>query len=245
MACEFVWADLSTHDQRSAERFYKQVFGWTFHDLGDGYRVGERDGLWTAGLYPMPDKFRKIGMPTFWMSYIRVPQLEPVVESAKAHGGKVEVNPMPATGGGRVALIRDPAGAGFTCYEGDELVSTNTATPGLRHRHVLHVSSLEAVAEFYNRLFDWTLRPHAHPGRHDLVTPDDQIVAAVQVTPNELKGNFEYWGVYFAVDDIEQASTQLTAAGAEIVETQSINGTPELLAYDTQGAAFYITPPGA
>ena len=65
----------------------------------------------------MPEKFQSIRMPSFWMSYIHVQNIEETVRVAKANGAIIEVSPEAAPGGGLVALIRDPAGAGFTCYE--------------------------------------------------------------------------------------------------------------------------------
>ena len=59
-------------------------------------------------------------MPSFWMSYIQVDSVEETVRIAEQYDAKVEIKPQPAPGGGVFALIRDPAGAGFTCFEGED-----------------------------------------------------------------------------------------------------------------------------
>ena len=51
---QFCWIDLMTPDAGSATKFYGELFGWSYHDAGDGYseiRVGERanGGIRTVG----------------------------------------------------------------------------------------------------------------------------------------------------------------------------------------------------
>lgn len=117
----FVWTDLSTYDLGQARRDYARLFGWTY-SRGWSYDLALLGSDQVAGLYPTPQKMRAIQMPSFWMSYFQVEHLEPYVEAADAfEGAKIEVRPEAFSGSGRVALIRDPAGAGFTLYEGEPL----------------------------------------------------------------------------------------------------------------------------
>ncbi|MEM8560052.1 MAG: VOC family protein [Bacteroidota bacterium] len=236
----FVWTDLSTFDLAEASRFYAVSLGWNYASLTDDYVVGHAGGEPRAGLYPMPERFQQIGMPSFWMSYIRVSDIEATVQTAEAHGGRIEVHPKEAPGGGRVALIRDPAGAGFTCYEGYQLATSQQHCHGLPAWHELHVSSLERVQAFYGHVFGWTLRATAAPDRHEWIAEDGAVVAGVRVTPNKVKGDKEYWGVYFAVDDLDQATTRIERAGGQVVASERLGEQEARLAYDTQEAAFYV-----
>ncbi|MEM6784106.1 MAG: VOC family protein [Bacteroidota bacterium] len=236
----FVWTDLSTFDFAEARRFYAATLGWDYAALADDYVVGHAGQEPAAGLYPMPERFQQIGMPSFWMSYIRVADIEATVQAAEVHGGRIEVRPQEAPGGGRVALIRDPAGAGFTCYEGDQLATSQQLRHGLPVWHELHVSSLERVQAFYGHVFGWTLRATATPDRHEWVSEDGAVIAGVRVTPNEVKGDKEYWGVYFAVDDLDQATKRIERAGGQVVASERVGEQEARLAYDTQEAAFYV-----
>ena len=56
---------------------------------------------------------------------------------------------------GKVALIRDPQGSGFTVYEGDQLTHTRTLNePGTLIWNELHVSNAAKVIPFYEGIFN-------------------------------------------------------------------------------------------
>jgi len=239
----FIWADLSTFDIQSAKHFYSQCFGWGFQDIDADYTLCQAHQCPTAGLYTMPEEFQSIGMPSFWMSYIQVDRLDEIVVLAEQHGAKIEIKPQPAPGGGVIALIRDPAGAGFTCYEGEGLGSTDE--DGHLGRVVwneLHVSDLETVESFYTSVFGWRIQATGVPNRYDIFpsTDDTEPMAGIQVTNNDIKGDKEYWGVYFSVDNFANAETNINQSGGQVVAEQALGTRPALLAYDPQGAAFYI-----
>ncbi|MEM1097596.1 MAG: VOC family protein [Planctomycetota bacterium] len=234
----FVWTDLSTFDLLEAKRFYADCFGWRYDELGEEYWIAHGGEMETIGLYSMPEKFRAIKMPSFWMSYIRVADLEAVVRAARKHGGKVEIEPQAGPDGGRIALIRDPAGAGFTCHQSSE--GEADSDPPHAVLHELHVSDLSKVEGFYAGVFGWQVEPTQHANRYALVASSGETVAGVQVTPNEEKGDKEYWGVYFPVPDLNAAVKKIERAGGRILASQPRAGRDALLAEDSQGAAFYV-----
>ncbi|PML82137.1 VOC family protein [Enterovibrio norvegicus] len=239
----FVWTDLSTFDISAAKRFYHACFDWAYQDMGDGNTLSDVKGTNTAALYTMPEQFQKIKMPSFWMSYIHVSDIEQVVLDAEKHGAKVELKPQPGPSGGRIALIRDPAGAGFTCFEGEiESGRSLKDEAGRMVWNELHVSDLQRVKSFYENVFGWHIKASSVTDRYDIFTSSapSQPIAGIQVTSNALKGDKEYWGVYFCVDSLEETSNTIEQAGGEIVAEQALGERPALLAYDSQGAAFYI-----
>ncbi|MEM8963883.1 MAG: VOC family protein [Acidobacteriota bacterium] len=76
MESNFVWIDLSTFDVQKATDFYRDVLGWSYATDGSGYTQCEVNGAPCAGLYEMPDFFQKIRMPSFWMTYVSVSDVE-------------------------------------------------------------------------------------------------------------------------------------------------------------------------
>ncbi len=245
---DFIWTDLSTFDVARAKRFYQAVLGWDYVDIGDGYQVGSATDAAAAAIYEMPPFFVKIKMPSFWMPYIKVDAVEPLLTIAKQHGAKVELELDQQNG--KAVLIRDPAGAGFTCYTGTDLAGRSA--PPLHGHHVwneLHVSDLAQVEPLYKALFGWQIVPiAADTDRYAILNKTGERIGSVQVLANDVKGEKEYWTSHFAVADLAQAIKQIRWQGGQIISDDSTSDGRQVMAYDNQGAAFFLrqqsqTPP--
>ncbi len=229
---DFVWCDLSAYRPDRAAVFYADVLGW--HVEPGDYSLAFADGEAVAAIHPMPDPFRRIGMPSFWMSHVGVPCVARTVAAARAEGGRVELENAVGEGG-RIALIRDPLGAGFTVYEG-------TMPPGARERdrsglraaHDLHVSDAAAVAGFYGALFGWRLEGAA------FVAASGRRIAGVRETTEAERGGFEYWGITFAVDDAGAAARRVEAGGGTLHGPVRAGMCTVLSVADPDGAAFFL-----
>jgi predicted enzyme related to lactoylglutathione lyase len=55
-------------------------------------------------------------MPTAWLYYVYVSDLDATIERAKSKGGKLLNGPMDIPGGDRVAQLMDPQGAAFALH---------------------------------------------------------------------------------------------------------------------------------
>ncbi len=234
----FVWTDLSTFDVERAKNFYTGIFQWGFDVDASGYQNAFFGESAAAGLYEMPEPFQKIGMPSFWMSYLAVENLEKVKAKAKKLGGKIELEDQNALG--KVLLIRDPAGAGFTCYEGH--------APALPHNRIrpshwcgseLMVSDIGLVKEFYEELFHWVITP-AGSERYAIRTESGETLGAIQVASKEVKGSKEFWAAYFSTDDLDQTFAMVRRHGGKVEGPYPHEKGRQALAYDDQGAAFFL-----
>lgn len=166
---QFVWADLSTFDVKKAKAFYDACLDWQTLGEDGEYQSCFAKRIPIAGLYKMPQKFQDIGMPSFWMSYIQVDDVAITVEKAQALGAKVEVSPQVTPMGGNLALVRDPAGAGFTVYQSDNALPYQAQQwHGGRVLYELNVSDLSAVEPFYRELLDWRFINVGSRGRYDI-----------------------------------------------------------------------------
>ncbi|MEM9139095.1 MAG: VOC family protein [Pseudomonadota bacterium] len=196
----FIWADLSSYRPELTRPFYEQLFGWRF----DGY-AAQIDGLPVAGLFQMPEEFQDMGMPSFWMSYIAVDDVAATVETARAHGGKVELGPIPFEGGGEIALIRDPLGAGFTIYQGSALAGALTGGAGGRLGHHLFVSDAAAVMPFYGALFGWGFEG-GNPARIARRGMTETVAHLHEVPDPAVRGKEQYWAISFGVAEAAAAA---------------------------------------
>ncbi|MEM8555453.1 MAG: VOC family protein [Pseudomonadota bacterium] len=236
----FIWNDLSTFDMRAAQSDYGRLFGWAFE--GDrSYRIARVGGGEAAAVFPMPEAYVAINMPSFWMSYVHVEGLDAMVDKARSYDGVViEVEPTDFDSRSRIALVRDPVGAGFTLYEGPELnqaCGEPGTVAGINH----HCADTSLVMPFYEDLFGWQFQEVRHGPwpSFDILHSDGSKVAGAEAIPDDVRGKFRYWMPSFAVRSTEEFGTQLQRVGGALV-----GDFPDgrLLASDRQGAHFMVEP---
>lgn len=229
------FADLSTYHPQQTISFYKNVFGWKFYNENNYYTAFLGNQA-VVGLYETPDKFKQMRMPHFWMTYIQVNNASDTVAKAQQLGGIIEMqDEIPYFG--KVALIRDPQGAGFTIYEGNQFDSTRTKdTPNTLIWNELHVSDLSAVVSFYTGIFNWRLdmidnehiRVFNHLGEH---------ITDMIESPNEYKGKYEYWISCFRVENLELSKKKILQHGGQLIVDE---GYRMLFTDNSEQAFFYI-----
>jgi predicted enzyme related to lactoylglutathione lyase len=114
------WIDLTVENAEQVRDFYHKVAGWTAEavDMGgysDFNMKPEEGSDPVAGICHA--RGSNAGLPSQWMIYIVVEDLDRAVKRAQELGGAV-VRPAGEPGGmGRFAVVRDPAGAVAALYE--------------------------------------------------------------------------------------------------------------------------------
>jgi len=114
-----LWHDLTVEDAEEIRDFYADVVGWSAEpvDMG-GY--ADFNMLPPGSSEPVAGichaRGSNAGLPSQWLVYFGVDDLEASVSRCEAAGGEVVAGPGRA-GGGRYCVIRDPAGAVFAIYE--------------------------------------------------------------------------------------------------------------------------------
>jgi predicted enzyme related to lactoylglutathione lyase len=111
-----VWNELGTRDPDAAQRFYGDLFGWTFEpDEERGYvTIRNRDAR-NGGIRritPMEGD-----TPAHWLPTFGVRDLDLAVAAVGRAGGQVLAGPMDIAPG-RVAVVKDPQRAPLMLYEG-------------------------------------------------------------------------------------------------------------------------------
>ena len=231
----FVWTDLSTFDMGLARKTCTNLFGWQFGgDTAYDFAHDARSPV--AAVFPMPAPLVKINMPSFWMSYVQVENLDDMVAKARAHQGVIiEVEPESFGQRSRIALVRDPSGAGFTMVEGDEItLPTGPVQPGHVIRRYHHLPEISLIQSFYEDLFDWTFHKISeHPWPvFDIRHPDGTLVAQAEEVPKHIRGKFRYWMPCFAVSSDKYSNHGLD-------ETNDLDD-GRLMVSDPQGAALMV-----
>ncbi|WP_394751055.1 VOC family protein [Spongiimicrobium salis] len=229
----FVFADLSTYSPKNSIAFYERLFGWTYYE-NNKYYTAFLGNTQVSGLYETPETFKQMRMPHFWMSYIQVENLEHTITRAKQLGGIVELN-YNMEGFGKVALIRDVQGAGFTVYEGSQL--KNTRTENLKNTLIwneLQVSDVEKVIPFYKGLFNWTMKPIQN-GFYQVLDHKGEHITDIMEISNQYKGKYEYWVCTFGVECMTTSKKLVLGNGGSLIYQEK----DRMLFSDHSNEAFF------
>ncbi len=108
---KFVWADLVTDDVAAARRFYGQLFGWYYEEVG-GYTIAKNQDRPLAGFVHRERPEGTDAKPR-WFGYISVPSVRKAERAVTDSGGKVLVEPQAYPDRGEQAVFADPEGAIF------------------------------------------------------------------------------------------------------------------------------------
>jgi uncharacterized protein len=149
----FCWVDLGTADPAAAKVFYGGLLGWEFDDQPTGdrgsYTICRLDGKAVAGLYDRAEE-------TSWGSYLKVDDVDRAAGRARELGAQVMVEPFDAPGGGRVATVRDPAGAAVSLSRpGEQFAAEVVNQDGAWTWNELVAPDLAAAVAFYGQLLGW------------------------------------------------------------------------------------------
>ncbi|MFG2136408.1 VOC family protein [Streptomyces sp. NPDC048650] len=123
------WTELYTTDAAAAKDFYRSVFSWEYQDMPMGgdmvYSVisspggGKEGDTGQGGLMQLPKENLQAGSTPEWHPYFGVTDCDATFAAATARGATVLIPPSDAPGVGRLAMLKDPAGAAFALIKGD------------------------------------------------------------------------------------------------------------------------------
>lgn len=109
----FCWNELVTRDLEAAKKFYSELIGWEIVDSSMTdmvYNVLKANGKDQGGMMAMPAEVPG-QVPSHWMSYITVDDVDALVSRVTELGGQVLFGPQDIPTVGRFVTIQDPTGA--------------------------------------------------------------------------------------------------------------------------------------
>jgi predicted enzyme related to lactoylglutathione lyase len=117
MANPFMHVELQTNDLNKAKKFYQGLFDWKLEDMpmGNGMsytiiNVGEGTG---GGMMTNPVP----GVPSHWLAYVDVPDIDAATEKARSLGATVVQPKTEVAGMGWFSVIIDPTGAALALWQ--------------------------------------------------------------------------------------------------------------------------------
>jgi uncharacterized protein len=221
------WVDTAPPEPEKALDFYGAVLGWDF--IGSGSMPGDPPGryyvarlrgkdvagissLLPGGALPRPD----------WMTYVAVKSADVAATRAREAGGVIVVEPFVASPSGRMAVLRDPAGAAFGIWQaglrrGAQLVNE----PSAWAMSTLNTDDPEGATACYRALFGWKPTPSG-PGATLLRLPGyvggepEQPVPRDVVAVMRAADGDPRWSVDILVADVDQAAATTVEHGGTI-----------------------------
>ncbi|MDI2029333.1 VOC family protein [Saccharopolyspora sp. TS4A08] len=208
------WIDLGIPDLDRAMEFYGAVFGWEF-DVGPEemgrYTMCLVEGREVAAIMPTHDES---ATEFWWNVYFATDDVATTVSKAEAAGGQVVVPPMDVMDKGRMALVKDPVGAQFGLWHGQNHVGTRLVNePNALLRNDLVTPDPGAARAFYASVFDFGLDSDGYLGDDDftfLRRPDGHEIGGIVGDP---AATSSAWGTLFMVDDADATAQRASAAG--------------------------------
>lgn len=209
----FVWRELISADVPAARDFYGALFGWDAAEQDMGMPtpyVMFQHGDETVGgaMAPMMD-----GVPSHWLDYITVDDVDAALDRAVALGGQKLTDPMDIPGIGRFAVVRDPNGAAFSLFTGTP-GATDTERRPPAHTFCwsqLMTRDLDATVAFYTGLLGWTAEPM---GDGAVVFRRGEAMRASAMSMPEEAQAPSHWLQYVAVEDTDAAWDKALSLGA-------------------------------
>lgn len=239
----FIWTDLSTFDVEKCQHFYRELFGWQFvstpdQSMQEDYHIAFQGRTPVAAVFKMPAYLQKIAMPSFWMSYIWVEDVAATVAKAREHAGVIiEVEPTAFDANSTIALIRDPSGAGFTVYQGENLQGRFAGGHGRPVWNVHHVGDISLIEAFYRDVFSWRCEPSDMPDVYAIHHADGEVIAHVEILPDDARGNKQYWMPIFVVTNLTKSKQHVHALGGTVI--MDVDSSRSMCA-DPQGGHFLL-----
>lgn len=111
----FCWNELSTKDGAAAKTFYRELLGWQLVEskaAGVEYTEIVVGGEHVGGIYQHAPEMGE--MPSGWMAYVAVDDVDAAARRVEELGGKVCMPPTDIPNVGRFTVITDPTGASLS-----------------------------------------------------------------------------------------------------------------------------------
>lgn len=240
------WVDVSVLDVPAGTAFYRRLFGWEAHDLGEEsghYTMFSHDGKLVAALGPC---FGPEPIPE-WSVFFKVSDPYAVTAAVTKAGGTVTMEPMDVFDQTTLAAFTDPHGGRFQIsqpkgHQGAQLWSA----PGSPCWIEYSASHPKTDLHFYQDVFGWQV--YTPEWETDTDNPYQALSAAG--AEREFGGSHvaepgeptQSWGVVFGVEDVDEIADHATELGGKVLgEPMDMPGPTRFATLaDAEGAVFSV-----
>jgi len=247
---KIIWRDLLTNDPAASQRFYGELFGWSFEDVGtasnldsdSAYTLIRHDGILIGGMIDTVALNDRDDISQ-WIVSMSVEDIDAAVRAVSSAGGQVVTPPTDLQTRGRLAVVRDAEGAFISLLEtrdGDPPDSEPRMDDFLWEE--LWTTDVQRATVFYTSLAGLSaetidLDPDvAGAQTYKVLKAGD--APRVGVMPSPLEGLDPVWVSYLRVESPAAITSRVAELGGRVI----VEATARAIGGE---AAFVAGPSGA
>lgn len=232
------WVDYGAPDVAAAQRFYTDLFGWTYAggapEYG-GYLTCLAGGREAAGLGPQQDP----ADPPRWTTYFATDDVDDTASRISEAGGTVVFPPMDVGPMGRMAIALDPQGHPFGLWQAGQNTGVRIFNePGSLVWNDTAVEDPAAAREFYGAVFGFRFDEVPDSGGYTTFSAEDRPLGGLGPhRPGTPKG----WTACFSVSSTDDAVSTVERAGGKVtMPAQDMEYGRFAVVEDPWGATFSV-----
>jgi len=226
---KIIWRDLLTNDPAASQRFYGELFGWTFENIGtasnlkndSAYALIRHNGKLIGGMIDTLALNNQDDISQ-WVVLMSVEDIDASIGAVNADGGKVMTPPTDLQDRGRLAVIRDAEGALVGLLEtrdGDPRDSE--AGMGDFLWDELWTSDVDHASAFYNKVAGLTADTVDTDPDEAIATSYSLLSAGdtprVGIMANPLDGLDPVWVSYLRVENPAAITARVAELGGRVI----------------------------
>lgn len=212
----FCWIDLGTPDVAAAKAFYEALLGWETEDVptGDGETstLCRLHGKEVAGMHEHGP-----GESAGWGSSISTHDIDATTRRARELGAEVETEPFDVMDAGRLATVRDPAGASVSLWQpGTRIGARYVNDLGAWGWNELVTPAMAEAKAFYEGVFGWEAQDIPADIPRSGFSLGNLLIAGMH-SPGPQEGDASRWTVVFWVSDADQSAAAVERLGGRVL----------------------------
>lgn len=241
---KFVWWDLMSDDIPSVKKFYSELFGWTYLDIGESdndYTVVLYDGKPIAGIFRLREVEAK-SRYSQWISYISVADINQAINYTKTNGGRIYRDPFELPNRGTVSYVFDSQNSVLAFVKsssGDPVDQDPVYNQWFWTE--LWTNDVQNSVKFYSELFGYNQRTFNTRAENQYYVLENEKRPRAGVIKIPFENVKPHWMPYIAVKDPSEIVKKVEQLGGKVyLGTEGIAGNNAAIIADPSGAVFTV-----
>lgn len=219
----FCWHELNTRDVTSVTRFYGELCGWKAQraPMPVEYHIWTKGEHGFGGVMNINGEEWE-GVPSHWMTYVRVDDVDAAASKVATLGGTVCVQPTDIPQVGRFCVANDPTGGTFS------MIRLNEPTPTAQVFVWNELMTRDAgkARAFYTSLFGWTTETMEMPagegceggGTYTMFKSGETYLGGMmQMEGPQFEEVPPHWISYIGTNDVDADAAKIESLGGKII----------------------------